>query len=153
MLLAGLLSGLCSVCFLIEPRTTCTWLVPPTVGWVLPHQPLIKIIPSTDLPTGQTHRGSFSTKISSSHIFLGLLSSWQKPPAQWAWESWCVVCSRHCRCSGWLNTLDAHVEGIAQQHLEPAVPSEDSAKLGNLVQNIQSHWVVEIFPWWLWVPG
>lgn len=43
-----------------------------------------------------------------------------------------------------LNTLDAHVEGIAQQHLETVVPSEDdgledSAKLGDLVQNIQGH--------------
>lgn len=43
-----------------------------------------------------------------------------------------------------LNTLDAHVEGIAQQHLEPVVPSEDdgledSAKLGDLVQNIRGH--------------
>lgn len=39
-------------CFLILPRTTCPEMVPPTVGRVLPHQSLIKRMPSpTDVPT------------------------------------------------------------------------------------------------------
>jgi len=31
-----------SACFLIDPSTTRWWMVPPTMGWGLHHQPLIK---------------------------------------------------------------------------------------------------------------
>lgn len=40
--LIGLLPITCSVCFLIETRSTSPGLVPPTMGWTLPHQSLIK---------------------------------------------------------------------------------------------------------------
>jgi hypothetical protein len=37
-----LLPMACSTCFLIEPRTTCPGMSPPTMGWALLHQSLIK---------------------------------------------------------------------------------------------------------------
>jgi hypothetical protein len=39
VLLTGLLPLACSICFLIEPRTTSPGMAPPTRGWALP--PLI----------------------------------------------------------------------------------------------------------------
>jgi hypothetical protein len=42
ILLTGLFFIACLVCFLIEPRTTSLGVAPPTVGWTLPHQSLIK---------------------------------------------------------------------------------------------------------------
>jgi len=39
-----LLPKACSACFPVEPRTTSPAMVPPTVGWALPHQSLIKKI-------------------------------------------------------------------------------------------------------------
>jgi hypothetical protein len=45
VLLTGLLPMAYSACFLIEPRTTRSGMAPDTMGWVLPHQPLIKKIP------------------------------------------------------------------------------------------------------------
>jgi hypothetical protein len=45
VLLTGLLPMACSACFLIEPRTTSPGLAPPTMGWALPHQSIIKKIP------------------------------------------------------------------------------------------------------------
>lgn len=38
MQFTGLLPMVCSVCFLIQLRTTSLEVVLPTVGWVLPHQ-------------------------------------------------------------------------------------------------------------------
>lgn len=35
--LNGLFLMDCSVCFLIAPRTTCPWVVLPTVNWTIPH--------------------------------------------------------------------------------------------------------------------
>jgi hypothetical protein len=35
----------CSACFLLDPRTTCHGRAPPTVGWALPHQSLVKNVP------------------------------------------------------------------------------------------------------------
>jgi hypothetical protein len=42
MLLTGLHLMACSVCFLIEPRTTSPQMAPSTRGWALPHQSLIQ---------------------------------------------------------------------------------------------------------------
>jgi hypothetical protein len=42
MLLTALLPMACSACFLIEPRTTGPRMVPPTMGWALPYQSLLK---------------------------------------------------------------------------------------------------------------
>jgi hypothetical protein len=42
VLLTGLLPTACSVCFLIERRTTSPGMAPPTMGWALPHPSLIK---------------------------------------------------------------------------------------------------------------
>lgn len=42
VLLTGLFSMDCLVAFLIQPKTTCPEIVPPTVGWAHPHQSLIK---------------------------------------------------------------------------------------------------------------
>ena len=36
MSLTGLLPLACSVCFLIEPRSTSPGMAPPTMGWALP---------------------------------------------------------------------------------------------------------------------
>ena len=44
LLFIGLLLMTCSV-LLIEPRTTSAEMAPPTMGWTLPHQSLIMIIP------------------------------------------------------------------------------------------------------------
>ena len=41
-LLPGLFSTACSIGFLVHPRLTCPEVSPPTVGWVLPHQSVIK---------------------------------------------------------------------------------------------------------------
>ena len=38
----GLLPMTCSDCFLIQPRTTCLGLVPPTVGCAISYQPSVK---------------------------------------------------------------------------------------------------------------
>lgn len=67
MCLTGLLLMTHSACFLIQPRTTCLGMAPPTVGWALPHQPLIKKknVP-TDLPMGQYDGG---TILSSEFLF------------------------------------------------------------------------------------
>jgi hypothetical protein len=45
LLLTGLLSMACLVCFLLEPRTTSPGVAPPTVSWTIPHQSLIKKMP------------------------------------------------------------------------------------------------------------
>jgi hypothetical protein len=45
VLLTGLLLMTCSTCFLIEPRTTCLGVAPPTVGWALHHLSLVKKMP------------------------------------------------------------------------------------------------------------
>jgi hypothetical protein len=45
MLLTELLLMALSACFLIEPRITSPGIVPPTMGWALPHQSLIKKMP------------------------------------------------------------------------------------------------------------
>jgi hypothetical protein len=47
----SLLSMACSDCFLIKPRSSCSGMVPPTVGWALPHQLHIK-----KMPHPHTHR-------------------------------------------------------------------------------------------------
>ena len=47
VLLTGLLPLVCSACFLIEPRIISPRASPPTVGWALPYQSLIKKIPFT----------------------------------------------------------------------------------------------------------
>ena len=39
----------CSACFLIEPRTTSLGMAPPTMGWALPHQSLIKKMPYSQI--------------------------------------------------------------------------------------------------------
>ena len=43
VLLSGLVIMACSVCFLIEPRTTRPGMAPPTIDWTLSHQSLKKI--------------------------------------------------------------------------------------------------------------
>ena len=53
-----LLSKSCSACFLIQPRITCPGVVPPTVSWTLPHQPLTKKI-HYRLATGQSNGTAF----------------------------------------------------------------------------------------------
>jgi hypothetical protein len=45
LLLIGLHPMVCSACFLIEPSTTSPGVMPPTIGWVLSHQSLIKNMP------------------------------------------------------------------------------------------------------------
>jgi hypothetical protein len=42
VLLTALLPMACSACFLIELRTISSGMAPPTMGWVLTHQSLIK---------------------------------------------------------------------------------------------------------------
>ena len=42
VLLTGLLLMACSACFLIESRTTSPGMAPPTMGWALPCQSLIR---------------------------------------------------------------------------------------------------------------
>jgi hypothetical protein len=46
-MLTGLLPIAWSACFLIEPRTTSPGMAPPTMGWALPHQSVIKKMPSS----------------------------------------------------------------------------------------------------------
>lgn len=41
-LITGLLLLACSVCFLIEPRTSIPGITLHTAGWALPHQSLIR---------------------------------------------------------------------------------------------------------------
>lgn len=45
MLPTGLLLIACSACFLLEARTMCLGVALLTMGWGLPHQPLIKKMP------------------------------------------------------------------------------------------------------------
>lgn len=46
MLLTDLFLTACSA-FLTEPRTTSLEMAPPTMGWAIPHQSLIKKMPNT----------------------------------------------------------------------------------------------------------
>lgn len=50
----ALLLMACSDCFLIQPRTTCSALAPPTEA--LLYELLIKKTPPPDLPTGQSDK-------------------------------------------------------------------------------------------------
>ena len=45
VLLTALLLIACSTCFLIEPTSTSPKVVPLTMAWALPHQPLVKKMP------------------------------------------------------------------------------------------------------------
>lgn len=54
----------CSVCFLIQLRTTCSGVAPPTIGLALLHHPLRKC--PTEVPKEQSDGGIFSIEISSS---------------------------------------------------------------------------------------
>lgn len=62
----GFLSMAYSTCFLMWTRVTCSAIAPPTIGWALWHQLLIKNMPHPYLTTGQSdgsifffHWGSF----------------------------------------------------------------------------------------------
>jgi hypothetical protein len=55
----------CSACFLMDPRTTCSVMAPPTMGWALPHLSLRRKCP-TGLPTTWSCGGIFSIEIPSS---------------------------------------------------------------------------------------
>ena len=59
----------CSTCFLTEPRTTSPGMAPPTMGWALLYQSLIKKMPYK-FTYSQSHRGIFKIKVFSSHMFL-----------------------------------------------------------------------------------
>lgn len=65
VLLTGLLSIACSVCFPIEARMIRPEVAPPIIGWALPHQSLIKNMPYrltlTD-PTGPYSSPHIATK-------------------------------------------------------------------------------------------
>lgn len=47
---AGTLKQRCFQALLTQPRPTCLGMVPPTVAWALPHQPVIKKMPSWTCP-------------------------------------------------------------------------------------------------------
>lgn len=63
-------------CFPVEPSTTCPGVAPPTVGWALPHEPLIKNCP-TSLLTAPSYGGVFSVD-ASSLWWLWVVSSLEK---------------------------------------------------------------------------
>jgi hypothetical protein len=56
--------------FLIEPRTTCPGVSPPTMGWTCPHQSLIK-----KMPIGYPTARSFSQDIFSIEAPSSLMTS------------------------------------------------------------------------------
>jgi hypothetical protein len=72
ILLNGLFLMACSACFLIEPRTTCPGMAPPTMGWALPHQSLIKKMPY---------------RLAHSPLLRHFLT-WDFPPLRWHMSSW-----------------------------------------------------------------
>ena len=47
---AGTLKQRCFQALPTQPRPTCLGMVPPTVAWALPHQPVIKKMPSRTCP-------------------------------------------------------------------------------------------------------
>ena len=52
-------------CFIIQPRPTCSGLVPPTVGWTFPHQSLI-----SRMPLGQSDGEISSVEVPSSQMTI-----------------------------------------------------------------------------------
>ena len=72
VLLTGLLPLACSACFLINPRTTCSVIASPTVGWALPPTPISKKMPPQACLQANLMETFFSTKIPSSQISLHL---------------------------------------------------------------------------------
>lgn len=61
----------CSAGFLIYSKPVCLGMVPPMVGWTLPHQSLTKTINLSDMPTVQPDQGNCSIKFPSSQVTLG----------------------------------------------------------------------------------
>lgn len=61
----------CSACYLTQPRAYCPGMTPPTIGWVLSHQALIKKLPLC-LPTCQSYAEIFSSLVPSAQICLAL---------------------------------------------------------------------------------
>lgn len=55
----GFLSMAYSTCFLMWTRVTCSAIAPPTIGWALWHQLLIKNMPHPYLTTGQSDGSIF----------------------------------------------------------------------------------------------
>lgn len=67
------------VCFVTYPKTTCPQVVASTVGWVLPHQSLIMIIPPPIYVQAKLMKAVFHIMFPlPRYIGLGLLSSGQK---------------------------------------------------------------------------
>ena len=93
MLLTGLLLMGCSACSLIPCWTSCSGMAPPTVGWTLPHQSLIKKMPQHSSPSGQSYGDILSTRIPSSRICLGFCPVDEIQP----WDFGGLFC---CCCCG-----------------------------------------------------
>lgn len=53
--------------FFLHLRTVCSWMSPPTLGWVLLHQSLTKKMPHV-LPIGQAGGNIFEVEVSSSQM-------------------------------------------------------------------------------------
>ena len=64
VLLTDFLLMACSLCFLIEPKATSPGMAPPTMGWTLSHQSLIKKC-ATELPTAWSSEVIFLTEVLS----------------------------------------------------------------------------------------
>lgn len=67
-----------SACFLMWTRITCSAMAPPTIGWALRHQLLIKNMPHPHLATGQSDGGIFFPLRFSLPQRFWFVSRWQK---------------------------------------------------------------------------
>lgn len=70
MFISGFLPVACSICFCINPKTTCPRLEPPRLGQDLLYQSLINKMPYRQALQAIYNGGIFSTGVSSSQITI-----------------------------------------------------------------------------------